>query len=276
MRIRFCIFVLLFTAASASAVAPPSRSFLMRPTIIPIEVVHSGHIAIRAKINGHGPYRFIFDTGAPSLIISEQVARDARILPRDFEKPFFTPLGNLGNYDVKSVALGRSSQPHLLADIWNHPTVEILSRAFGRFEGLIGFPFFAHYQVTIDYKSKTMTLVPSPYEPMDTREKMMNRMSGSAGAKIWAATESLGIRVTKAVKDEEAGVVIAAVLTGSPAADAGFKVGDRLLTLDGRWTDSIEDCYAALCAVDTARDVPVVILHDGKQTKVIVKVTPGI
>ena len=276
MRIRFCFLAMLLITAPAWAVAPPSRSFLVRPTIIPIEVVHSGHIAIRAKINGHGPYRFIFDTGAPSLVISEQVARDALILPRDYEKPFFTPLGNLGNHDVNSIMLGRAAQLHLLADIWNHPTVEILSRAFGRFEGLIGFPFFAHYQVTIDYKSKTMTLVPCAFEPMDTQEKMINRMSGSAGAKIWAATESMGIRVTKAVKDEEAGVVITAVSTGSPAADAGFKVGDRLLTLDGKWTDSIEDCYAALSGVTTARDVPVVILHNGQKTDMIVKVSPGI
>jgi len=89
----------------------------------------SGHIAIRAKINGHGPYRFIFDTGAPSLVISEQVARDSRILPLDFEKPFFTPLGNLGNHEVRTIELGRAEQLNLTSDVWNHPTVEILSRA---------------------------------------------------------------------------------------------------------------------------------------------------
>ena len=35
------------------------------------------------------------------------------------------------------------------------------------------------------------------------------------------------------------------VLPESPAALAGIKTGDRLLTLDGRWTDTVADCYIA-------------------------------
>jgi hypothetical protein len=270
------LLTLAFIATPARPAAPPSLSFLVRPVIIPIEVIRSGHIAIRARINGHGPYRFIFDTGAPSLVISEQVARDARILPTDFQKPFFTPLGNLGNYDVKSIALGRATQPNLTANIWNHPTVEILSRSFGRFEGLIGFPFFAHYQITIDYKTKTMTLVPCTFQPQDTQEKMTARLTDPAPAKIWAATESLGIKISKAKTDEAAGVIIESVLPGSPAETAGFTPGDRLLTLDGRWTDTIDDCYAALSAVDTPRQIPATVLHNGRELKMPVKVTPGI
>jgi hypothetical protein len=270
------ITAVLFIAVPARAVLPPSRSFLLRPVLVPIEVVRSGHIAIRAKINGHGPYRFIFDTGAPSLVISEQVARDARILPADFQRPFFTPLGNLGNFDVRSISLGAATQQHLMSDIWNHPTVELLSRAYGRFEGLVGFPFFAHYQVTIDYKSKTLSLVPCDYQPADTQKKMTDRLTRQAEAKIWAATQSLGIRVSKTAGDDAAGVVITAVLAGSPAADAGFAAGDRLLVFDGRWTDSVDDCYAALSAVDAPRDVPAVLLHQGKKVSLQVKVVPGI
>jgi len=277
-RLRFLplLFMLAFIATPAHSAAPPSLSFLDRPVIIPIEVVRSGHIAIRAKINGHGPYRFIFDTGAPSLVISEQVARDAKILASDFQRPFFTPLGNLGNHEVKSITLGRAAQLNLNADIWNHPTVEILSRSFGRFEGLIGFPFFAHYQITIDYKTKTMTLVPCTFQPEDTQEKMTARLTDPAPAKIWAATESLGIQISKAKTDESAGVVIESVLPGSPAEAAGFTPGDRLLTLDGRWTDTIDDCYAALSAVETPRKVPATVLHNGKELQMPVKVIPGI
>ena len=275
-QLSFALLMLLCAISNGWAAAPPSLSFLGRPVLVPIEVVRSGHIAIRARINGHGPYRFIFDTGAPALVISEQVAKDSRILPVDFQKPFFTLLGNLGNYDVKSIALGGAIQPHLQATIWNHPTVEVLSSMYGRFEGLIGFPFFARYRITIDYKSQTMTLVPCAFEPVDTQQKMMDHYTNADPAKIYAATESLGIRVSKATKDDAAGVVISQVLAGSPAANAEIKSGDRLLTLDGRWTDSVEDCYAALSAVESARDVPALILRDGTQIKVIVKVSPGI
>jgi hypothetical protein len=281
MKTRIQLFLLPLLIAIATpalhAAVPPSASFLSRPTIIPIEIVKSGHIAIRAMINGHGPYRFIFDTGAPTLLISERVGTDARIVPRDYKKPFFSPMGSLGEFTVKSILLGRSAgQKSLQAEIWNHPTVEELGRMFGRFEGLIGFPFFAHYQITIDYKARTMTLVPCVYIPDDTNKKMTNKLTQPGVAKVYLPSESIGIQVSKAAKDEAAGVVISTVLPGSPAEDAGVKTGDRLLTLDGRWTDSIEDCYSALTSVDTVRDVPAVILHDGKQTTVQVKVRPGI
>ena len=265
-----------FSVQPASAMVPPSVSFLSRPTIIPIEIIKSGHIAIHAMINGRGPYRFIFDTGAPTLLISERVGKEAHILPLDFKRPFFSPLGNLGEFSVKSILLGRAGQKSLSADIWNHPTVEELGKMFGRFEGLIGFPFFAHYQITIDYKAKTMTLVPSIFIPDDTKKKMTNRLTQGGSAKVYLPSESLGIQVTKTATDDAAGVVLSTVLPGSPADDAGMKTGDRLLTLDGRWTDSVEDAYFAISAVDTSRDVPAVVLRDGKQVTMQVKVKPGI
>lgn len=265
----------MLLSSAANAVVPPSKSFLDRPTLIPIEVVKSGHIGIHARINGRGPYRFIFDTGAPSLVISEQVARDSRIITSEFHKPFFTPMGNLGEQKIRSITVGNATQKNIVGDVWNHPTVEILGRSFGRFEGLIGFPFFAHYQLTIDYKSKTMTLVPCKFEPEDTRVKMVKRMSDPV-EKVFAPAEAIGITVSKAKTDQAAGVEIATVLSNSPAAAAGLKHGDRLLTLDGRWTDSIDDCYAALSAIDSPRAVAAVILRNGSQLNEIVQVKPGI
>jgi predicted metalloprotease with PDZ domain len=204
------------------------------------------------------------------------VAKDAMILPRDFHRPFFTPLGNLGEYKVKSIGLGRAMQPNLQADVWNHPTVEELSAMFGRFEGLIGFPFFSRYAVTIDYKSKTMALVPCAYLPTDTKEKMTQKMMGGESEKLFAPTESLGIVVTKDAKDESAGVTISKVLPHGPADNAGLLPGDRLLTLDGRWTDSVEDCYAALSGVDSSRPIDVTLKRDRSPLKTKITVKPAI
>jgi hypothetical protein len=261
--------------APAIAVAPPSG--FTGPVVIPIEVVPSGHIAIMAKINGEGPFRFIFDTGAPTLVIGERVSKETAILPANFHRPFFTVLGNLGEHPVKSITLGRAEQKGLITDVWNHPTVDLLSRAFGPFEGLIGFPFFAHYRVTIDYRAKTMSLTPSTYQPADTKEKMVRHFNGDdSPAPILAAGESLGIRVKKDSKDNEAGVTIDNVLEGSPAADAGLKPGDRLLTLDGRWTDTVQDCYLAATAIDSSRGVAVSFQRGGKPHKAELVVKPGI
>lgn len=277
MRLR-CSLAFLFLVAltpTARAVLPPSRSMLDRPVVVPIEIVGSGHIALRAKVNGHGPYRFIFDTGAPTLLISERVGKAAGILPVAFEKPFFAPMGNLGEFVVRSINVGGARQAGLVADVWNHPTVELLGRQFGPFEGLMGFPFFAHYVVTLDYKARTLTLVPSRFVPQDTKVKMTTRLSGQIKAKTWTAGQTIGLRVTRSAKDPRPGVTVTEVLANSPAAAAGFKVGDRLLVLDGRWTDAPEDCYDAASAMD-AGPVTVKLLRDGKPLTFMMTVVPGI
>ena len=35
----------------------------------------SGHLAVQVKINGKGPYRLVFDTGAPMILVSTESAR---------------------------------------------------------------------------------------------------------------------------------------------------------------------------------------------------------
>ena len=66
------------------------------------------------------------------------------------------------------------------------------------------------------------------------------------------------------------------MLAGSPAAAAGLKPGDVLTTLDGRWTVSITDTYAAAAAAAPDRDVTVVILRDGREQTLTVRPRPGI
>ena len=72
--------------------------------------------------------------------------------------------------------------------------------------------------------------------------------------------------------DDEAGVTLADVLPGSAAAAAGLKAGDRLLTLDGRWTDSVDDCFQAASGVKPGEAVEVVVRRGGQEVKA--KVTP--
>ncbi len=247
------------------------------PVVIPIEVMPSGHIALMAKFNGRGPYRFVFDTGAPMLVISEHVAKASGVLGPKFQRPFFTLLGNLGEHVVKSIDINGGRREQITTTVWNHPTVDLLSRVEGPLEGLIGFPFFAHFSATIDYKAKTITLVPSDYQPTDTQEKMRAYMTGEAGEPTIAPVAELGVRLSKAAHDDAAGVTVSAVLAGGPAAEAGLKVGDRLLTLDDRWTDSVRDGYTAAAAVDpAAKSVAATLTRDGKPMTVRVAVRHGV
>src|SRR5262249_11415004 len=76
--------------------------------------------------------------------------------------------------------------------------------------------------------------------------------------------------------NEAAGVPIVAVRPGSPAAAAGLKTGDILTSLDGRWTTSVTDTYAAAARAPSDRAVPVVVLRDGQELVLSVTPRPGI
>ncbi len=273
---RACLVAaVLITSTRSPAIAPPSGN--PGPVVIPMDIMPSGHIAIMAKINDRGPYRFIFDTGAPALVISERVGLSAGILPTPFSRPFFTLLGNLGEYTVRSITIGRVTQPDLVSDIWNHPTVELIGKSFGPFEGLIGFPFFAHYRLTLDYKARTMTLSPSAYVPEDTKLKMTRHFNGDpAPAAVLSCRKAVGITVKKDAKDDLPGVVITSVMHDSAAERAGLKAGDRLLTLDGRWTDTVHDCYAAASGIAAADFIAVSYKRGPDEIKTRLQVKPGI
>ena len=41
------------------------------------------------------------------------------------------------------------------------------AKKYGSIEGIVGFPFFARYKMTVDYAAKEMTFVPNGYKATD-------------------------------------------------------------------------------------------------------------
>ena len=62
----------------------------------------------------------------------------------------------------------------------------------------------------------------------------------------------------------------------SAAAKAGLKTGDRLLTLDDRWTDSLADCYLAASYVMPGTEAIVKIKRNREELELTVKPYIGI
>ena len=85
-----------------------------------------------------------------------------------------------------------------------------------------------------------------------------------------------GLLLHKGKKDQEPGVTVQDVLPGSAAAAAGVKSGDRLLTLDGRWTDTIPDAYQAAGHVKPGTSAQVLVKRDGKEMELTVKPLSGL
>jgi membrane-associated protease RseP (regulator of RpoE activity) len=247
---------------------------------VPFELLKTGHMTIQIKVNGKGPYTVIFDTGAPVTLINNKVAKEAGLL-KDAKKPAFNLFGSMGQISIKSLEVGDLNAEDVNTIVMDHPTVEAISKALGPIEGIVGFPFFARYKMTINYKDKELTFVPNGYDPPDvmmavTASIMAMMNEKNPKAKVLAPAAQWGVVATKDEKDEDAGVVVKDVFADSAAAKAGLKAGDRLLTLDGRWTDSLRDLYEAAGYVKPGTPAKVTILRDGKEKELTIKPASGL
>jgi hypothetical protein len=249
------------------------------PIVIPFELLRSRHMAVQVKVNNAGPYRLVFDTGAPMNLISNKVAREAGLLKKG-ERPVLPLFGAGGPKTIDKLQIGDVQLHNVPAVVMDHPTVGAMAKVLGPIEGIIGFPFFARYRTTIDYQKQQITLVANGYQPKDVMqglmEKLMNPPKGKPEPRVLAPAAVWGFEVSKAADDESEGVTVARVWPDSPAAAAGVHVGDRLLTLDGRWTDSVADVYAAAELVPPGRTVTLVVQRQGKQRTLTLTPRPGL
>jgi hypothetical protein len=270
--------ILLLASAFLLASVPSSAEPPVRTTTLPFEVLPSKHLAVPVKLNGRGPYRVIFDTGAPVLILGTKAARSGGVLPENVEVPRDTPFGTAGQFPIQKLEIGTLRQEKVPALVMDHPAVASLSKAGGPLDGIVGYPFFSRYRMTIDYPAKKLTLVPNGYEPEDVLQMMADRLTGKKKppprlldpAGVW------GFAVSKEKDDNEPGVTVTEVRPGTAAAETGLAKGDRLLTLDGRWIDTTADCYLAASFVKPGTAVPLVVRRDGKEKKLTVTPRAGL
>jgi hypothetical protein len=236
-------------------------------------------MVVQVKINGKGPFRLIFDTGAPDSLINNKLAKEADVLPKDF-KPGFAIFGARGQFKIKALEAGDLKAENLSVMVVDHPTVAAISDAVGPIDGIVGFTFFARYTMTIDYQKKVMTFVPNDFKPPDTMQAIMKMMLTSKAERdkprVLAPGALFGFQVAKENGDAADGVTVEEVLTETPAAAAGLKAGDRLLTFDGRWTDTVNDCYLAASYVRPGSTVAATVLRDGKKTTLKIKAQAGL
>jgi hypothetical protein len=241
--------------------------------VVPFEIIDSKHMAVQIKVNGKGPYRVIFDTGAPISLLSGRIAKEAALIKgKDSMPPLF---GMQGFFKVPELSLGELHAKNIQVVVMDHPTVKAISEVVGPIDGILGFPFFSRFRTAINYHDKTLTMTPTTYDPGDIMQSLMaSMMSGSKQRKISLAPGTLwGLAVGKESSDEETGVEVVHVYPGSLAAQGGLKVGDRVLTLDGWWTDSVEDCYRAASLVKPGRSVTLKYRREGREKEI--RVTPG-
>lgn len=246
--------------------------------VVPFSMLASNHMVVDARINGKGPYRLIFDLGAPVTLLSNRVAEATGAVDKKAPRAFF--LAARGDAKVETLEFGDLKAEGVPVIVMDHPALKALSGLFSRpLEGIVGYTFWARYRMTIDYQAKQMTFTPVDFEVRDLMKDLPDRLAGPrrARTRVLAPRGLWGLTVGAPEGGVEApGVPITSVSPGSPAEAAGLKVGDVLTALDGRWTASVADAYAAAQGVPPGRPAEVVVLRDGREATLTVTPREGL
>jgi hypothetical protein len=278
---------LLATALSATLVGlapalagdPPAVAVkeTSKKATVPFQMLPSNHMLVRARLNGKGPYRLVFDLGAPITLLGNKAAEDSGTVKADAPRAFLFSMR--GEAVVSKLEVGDLTAKKVPVFVFDHPVLKALSGFLGRpLDGIIGFTFFARYRTTIDYQARTMTFEPVQSEIRDVIKDLPTRLAGPKVERhrVLAPGGLWGLTVGEPDGGlDAAGVPVLTVLSGSPAEDAGLKPGDVLTTLDGRWTTSVADTYAAASTAPAGRPVTVLVLRDGKELALAVTPREG-
>lgn len=240
------------------------------PVRVPFEILRTGHMVVSVKVNGQGPFRLIFDTGAPVTIISSKVANQSGIKPSSkISLPIF---GNGGQVSIKKMEAGDCSSEDIQAILMDHPTVAVISRFFGPIEGILGYTFFSKYQITIDYKEKLMTFSKTNHQAEDVLRKMVNNlMMRNQKPRLTVARAFWGFDARASEPGKET-VTITSVLAKSPAEDAGLLAGDQLVDINGVWIYRLADLFLVFQNSLPNAESTMIIHRDGKPR--VIKITP--
>ena len=230
----------------------------------------SNHMVVRARINGKGPYRLVFDLGAPITLLSNKTAEDSGTVKANAPRSFL--FGMRGEAEVAKLEVGNLLAEKIPVMVFDHPVLKALGNFTGQpLDGIMGYTFFAHYRTTIDYKARTITFEPIDFEVRDMVKDLQKRLAAPKVARhiVLAPGGLWGLSVGEPAEGlDTQGVPILTVLAGSSAEAAGLKLRrhhdhtrrsldrpQRLLTL----------IPAASWAQPPGQAVNVVILRDGKQ-----------
>jgi hypothetical protein len=277
---RSIIFLLLFALGSplhADEARPKGSAGTYQ---IPYRLTDTFHVLVRAKINGHGPYNFIIDTGAPAMFIETAVAKEIGLEPDDGWATVKTLQieGGLSIADARA----RIETPFQLEGMNG------LGLAGARINGMIGYNILARFKIEIDFSKDKMTWTELNYEPppplvvgkaaaggLDTLGAIMKLIGAWLGKKAapdQAPRGFLGVRLD----DSQDSAKVAEVLPASAAAMAGFRTGDIVVRIGDHEIESVADARRIIARHVRGDSLSIQVRRNGKAVNLVVKLSEGL
>jgi hypothetical protein len=152
-----CVVLLCFAVGSASgqeSAASDSSSTQSRIYSIPLELIHDKPY-VSVLVNGHGPYRFLIDTGTGT---------DALVTPALAEQLHLPVVGRAHLTDPSGLGEQRSEIARIdslsLGGAEFSDVDAVVHKLYGdaNCEGVLGFTLFEDYLLTLDFPGHRMTL----------------------------------------------------------------------------------------------------------------------
>jgi peroxiredoxin len=248
---------------------------------VPYRLTDSGHILVRAKLNGKGPFNFIVDTGAPHVYLATAVAKQIGITA-----------AKKGLTAVETIQIeGGPVLPEFKCVIETPFQLEGMN-ALGmpgvELHGVFGYTLLSRFKLEFDPTKDSMTWTkldftpPAPQslgakgpEGLDGLGKMMKAFAalmGIKGAPQPMLRGFVGVQLSEVNK----GVVVQAVLANSPAATAGVQIGDRVLTVQGTEVATAAEVMTLLAKVLPGQQVSFVVERGEGRKEISITAGEGI
>ena len=237
-----------------------------KPRAVPFRLTDTHHTLVRVKINGKGPFNFVVDTGCPVFLIAEPVGEKIGL------KKGWATLDKLefeGGLELTKVK-ARVETPFQI-------------------EGMMGYTVLAKYKMEFDYTQKQMIWTPVRTEPLPPMSLGKGAKDAAGGgmdlmiALVKALTFFAGITPPPPpeprgffgfeMDQQDKAVVVAGVLADSPAAKAGLKKGDRIVSVEAAEISQVDDVLQRASKITAGKMLTLTIERNKKQQDL--KITAG-
>jgi membrane-associated protease RseP (regulator of RpoE activity) len=251
---------------------------------VPYRLTNVLHVMVRTKINGKGPYNFIIDTGAPIVILTKEAGKK---LGLKGDKKGWTTVERL---DVEG-GITRPKVKILLETPFQLEGMNAMGLAGAEIHGILGYTFLAQYRLGFDFTRDRMTWTelpfkPPPPQPLGKKEaappdlgfvatlmKVMSLLVGRPPPPEIAPRGYLGMELAEA---DDGGVMVKAVLAGSPAAKARLLAGDRIEQVQGKAVKNAAEVHRRAAKVTAGQEVRLTIRRSDEILQISVTAGEGL